>query len=161
MIDERHILINGECMISVYCEDYGSGTSGGVAFLLIIPPMQPQQITHWHLDLIFNQGLSGTWHHFEYVILPDFSLNRRQENKLVSFPLLALMEIFHHAQVFWMPESQCFSRLVNLWMQLHHFGSKLLIETLCNFVLDHTDNRTVCYIFFFPVMVNVQFLPEH
>lgn len=38
MIDERRILINGECMISVYCEDYGSGTSGGVAFLLIMPP---------------------------------------------------------------------------------------------------------------------------
>lgn len=45
MIDERHILINGECMISVYCEDYGRSTSGGVAFLLIIAPTQHQQIT--------------------------------------------------------------------------------------------------------------------
>lgn len=46
MIDERHILINGECMISVYCEDYSSGTSGGVAFLLIIVAAENQQITH-------------------------------------------------------------------------------------------------------------------
>lgn len=46
MIDERHIIINGKCMISVYCEDYGSGTSGGVAFLLIIPLPQYKQITH-------------------------------------------------------------------------------------------------------------------
>lgn len=38
MIDERHILINGECPISVHCEDYGSSASGGVGFLLIMPP---------------------------------------------------------------------------------------------------------------------------
>lgn len=32
MINERLILINGERMISVYCEDYGSGTLGGSGF---------------------------------------------------------------------------------------------------------------------------------
>lgn len=144
MIDERHILINGKCMISVYCEDYGSSTSGGVAFLLIIPPPHHKQITHWHLGLIFNQGLSGTWHYFwEYVILP-YALNRRQENKFL--PPLALIEIFHHAQVFWMPVRQCFSKLVCLWMQLH-FWVQTLIETLCNLVLDFADNRAFWCIF--------------
>ncbi len=82
MIDERHILINGECMISVYCEDYGSRTSGVEAFLLIMPPTPQKQIIHWHLDQIFNQGLSDTWHYFqEYVILPDSFWSLTQENK--------------------------------------------------------------------------------
>lgn len=61
MIDERHVLINGECLISVYCEDYCSGTSGGVA----VPPhyaadTAPAKNLPDTLGLIFNQGLSGT-----------------------------------------------------------------------------------------------------
>lgn len=36
MIDERHVLINAECLISVYCEDYRHAASGGVAAPLIM-----------------------------------------------------------------------------------------------------------------------------
>lgn len=38
MIDERHVLINAECLISVYREDYRRAASGGVAAPLIMPP---------------------------------------------------------------------------------------------------------------------------
>lgn len=38
MIDERHVLINAECLISVYCEDYRHAASGGVAAPLIMLP---------------------------------------------------------------------------------------------------------------------------
>lgn len=148
MIDESHILINGECMISVYCEDYGSGTSGGVAFLLIIPPTQRQRITHWHLDLIFNQGLSGTWHyshsHSHYSARSYFEPQTGKQMSCFSLAgfdgnissctsiLDACKAMFFQAYVF--------------TDAIIPFLVQTLIETLCNFVLDHADNRTFCCI---------------
>lgn len=38
MIDERHVLINAECLISVYREDYRRAALGGVAAPLIMLP---------------------------------------------------------------------------------------------------------------------------
>lgn len=43
MIDEKHVLINGKCLLSVYHEDYSCGASGGVALLLIKPPANVSQ----------------------------------------------------------------------------------------------------------------------
>lgn len=41
-IDERHVLINAECLISVYREDYRRAASGGVASpLIMLPKMTP------------------------------------------------------------------------------------------------------------------------
>lgn len=154
MIDERHILINGECMISVYCEDYGSRTSGGVAFLLIIPPTQHQQITHWHLGLIFNQGLSGTWHYFqECVILPDSS--EPQTGKQMSyFPLTGFDgNISSCTSILDACEAMLFQAYV-VMDAITPFWVQTLIETLCNFVSGHADNRTFCYSFLSWLMSN-------
>lgn len=55
MIDERQIVINGECLISVYCENHGSRISGGVAFRVIMPPRQHQEnnsLTLWTWSLM-------------------------------------------------------------------------------------------------------------
>lgn len=35
VMDERLVLINGKCLLSVYREDYGCCASGGVVLLLI------------------------------------------------------------------------------------------------------------------------------
>lgn len=43
MIDEKHVLINGKRLLSVYHEDYGCGASGGVALLLIKPSVNVSQ----------------------------------------------------------------------------------------------------------------------
>lgn len=44
MINERHILINGECLISVYSEGYGSGTSGaGTIFSFFFSSLRCQR----------------------------------------------------------------------------------------------------------------------
>lgn len=62
MINERHILINGECLISVYSEGYGSGTSGAGTifsfFFIITLPTQPQQKKQQLLDTLIRERLA-------------------------------------------------------------------------------------------------------
>lgn len=60
MIDEKHVLINGKRLLSVYHEDYSCGASGGVALLLIKPPANVSQtLKVWSLIRDYH-----SWHYF-------------------------------------------------------------------------------------------------
>lgn len=104
-----------------------------------------RQITQWHLDLIFNQGLSGTWHYFqEYVILPDSSVKLGKQMSCFSLTgfdgnISSCSSILDACEAMFFQAYVLMDAITPFWVQT-------LIETLCNFLLDRADNRTVCYI---------------
>lgn len=57
------------------------------------------------------------------------------------------MEVFHHVQVFLDACKAMFFQAYVLMDAITPFCVQILIETLCNFALDHAHIRTFCYIF--------------
>lgn len=146
MIDERHILINGECPISVHREDYGSGASGGVAFLLIMPPAARVNISvtlqtwslirdYLALDIITEKML------FCQILIWGSGCKR----KYFILPHRLWWKCFIVWKYFGCPWSNVFQAYVVIWIQLHHFESQTSIETSWYFVLDHADEPSVTF----------------
>lgn len=117
-------------------------------FLLIIPPTQQQQITLWHLDQIFNQGLSDTWHYFSRICYSARFYFKPQTWKQMSYFTLPGFDgnVSSCTSILDACEAMFFQAYV-IMEAITPFWVQTLIETLCIFVLDHADNRTFCYIF--------------
>lgn len=99
MNDERHVLINGKCLLSVYREAYCCLRWSGSTSL-----NQPQ-VSLKHLRSVFNQGLS----HLTLFLSITYSnrlLSGAKDGNLTNKgtslpPSSALMEVFPHIKAFW------------------------------------------------------------